>query len=94
LFDAAGYHVKNDSVYYLNAFPGKAFEISGADAGSFTAFDTTYARDKANVYVNGEPLRGADAASFEVLPPPASPKTVSTYTNESGRSATTRPTSN
>jgi hypothetical protein len=70
LFDAAGYHVKNDKVYYLNAFPGKAFEISGADAGSFTAFDTTYARDKSNVYINGKPLRGADAASFEVLPRP------------------------
>ena len=32
LFDAAGYHVKDDKVYYLNAFPGKAFQIDGADA--------------------------------------------------------------
>ena len=26
LFDSAGYHVKDGNVYYLNAFPGKAFD--------------------------------------------------------------------
>jgi len=30
LFGGAGYHVRGDKVYYLNAFPGKAFEIAGA----------------------------------------------------------------
>ena len=27
LFESAGYHVRDGKVYYLNAFPGKAFEI-------------------------------------------------------------------
>ena len=27
LFDAAGYHVNGGKVYYLNAFPGKAFVV-------------------------------------------------------------------
>jgi hypothetical protein len=67
LFDGAGYHVRDGKVYYLEAFPGEAVEIRGADAGSFTAFDSTYGRDKSAVYVNGRPLDGADAASFELL---------------------------
>jgi len=54
-------------VYYLNAFPGNAFEIFGADAASFEAFDTTYARDKFNAHVNGKPLAGAAPSSFELL---------------------------
>jgi DKNYY family len=67
LFDAAGYHVRGDKVYYLKAFPGKAFEIAGADATSFEALDTTYARDKANVYVTGNRLPDADAPSFQLV---------------------------
>lgn len=70
LFDAAGYHVRDAKVYYLNAFPGKAFEIAGADAASFQAFDTTYARDKSSVYFDGHPIPGADAPSFQVLARP------------------------
>lgn len=31
LFEAAGYHVGDGKVYYLNAFPGRALEIDGAD---------------------------------------------------------------
>jgi hypothetical protein len=70
LFDAAGYHVKGDTVYYLNSFPGKAFQIDKADAGSFEVFDQTFARDRSNVYLNGFVLRGADAASFQPLDRP------------------------
>jgi hypothetical protein len=67
LFDAAGYHVRGDKVYYLAAFPGKPSEITGADPGSFKAFDTTYAKDKTRVYFDGQPISGADATSFDVL---------------------------
>ena len=67
LFDAAGYHVRGDKVYYLVAFPGKTFEIPDADPVSFKAFDTTYAKDKTNAYFDGHPIAGADAASFDVL---------------------------
>lgn len=70
-FDAAGYHVKGSTVYYLNAFPGEAFEIGGADAATFQVFDTTYARDKSNVYVSGSPIPGADAPSFQLLDRPS-----------------------
>jgi hypothetical protein len=64
LFDAAGYHVTDDEVFYLNAFPGWAFQIDGADVASFHVFDQIYARDKSNVYLNGAVLSGADAATF------------------------------
>src|SRR5258705_6885834 len=67
LFDAAGYHVRGDKVYYLAAFPGKASEIAGADAVSFKAFDTTYAKDRSNAYLDGHPITGADATTFDVL---------------------------
>jgi hypothetical protein len=70
LFDAAGYHVRGDKVYYLNAFPGNAFQIPGADAVSFHAFDPTYARDKSAVYFDGQPVPDADASSFQVLDRP------------------------
>jgi hypothetical protein len=49
------------------AFPGNASEIVGADAGSFKAFDTTYAKDKSNAYFDGHLISGADATSFGVL---------------------------
>lgn len=67
LFESAGYHVRDGKVYYLNAFPGKAFEIGGADAATFEALDATYARDHSHVYINGALLPDADAASFELL---------------------------
>jgi DKNYY family len=67
LFDAAGYHVRGDKVYYLAAFPGNASEIAGADVVSFKAFDTTYAKDRSNAYFDGQPIPGADATSFDVL---------------------------
>jgi hypothetical protein len=67
LFDAAGYHVRGDKVYYLAAFPGKASEIAGADAASFKAFDTTYAKDRSKAYFDGHPVTGADATTFDVL---------------------------
>jgi DKNYY family len=67
LFDTAGYHVRGQKVYYLAAFPGKAAELAGVDAASFKAFDASYAKDRSNVYFDGEPIPGADAASFDVL---------------------------
>src|SRR5258705_3500196 len=67
LFDAAGYHARGDKVYYLSAFPGKASEIAGADAASFKAFDTTYAKDRSNAYFAGRPIPAADATSVDVL---------------------------
>src|SRR6478672_6536695 len=67
LFDAAGYHVRGDKVFYLGAFPGKASEIAGADPTSFKVFDTTYAKDKSNAYFDGHPISGADATTFDVL---------------------------
>jgi hypothetical protein len=70
LFDTAGYHVRGDRVYYLNAFPGNAFQIVGADAASFHDFDPTYARDKTTVYFDGQPIPDADASSFQVLDRP------------------------
>src|SRR6478752_2814332 len=67
LFDAAGYHVRDGQVYYLNAFPGKAFAIDGADAGSFEVLDGSYARDRDAVYLDGHRLDGADPATFARL---------------------------
>lgn len=70
LVDAAGYHVRDNAVFYLNPFPGKAFRIDGADAASFEIYDRTYARDSAQVYINGNPLPGAQPQSFELLDRP------------------------
>ena len=70
LFDAAGYHVTDDAVFYLNAFPGKAFQVDGADVASFQVFDRSYARDAANVYLDGAVLTGADTATFQPLERP------------------------
>ena len=70
LFDAAGYHVRGDAVYYLNAFPGKPFEIDAADADTFQAVDSTYAHDSSAVYFDGREVPGADPATFELLDRP------------------------
>lgn len=67
LFDAAGYHVRGDKVYYLQAFPGKANEMQGVDVGSFEVLDRTYAKDAAHVYIDGRTLAEADPASFVLL---------------------------
>ncbi|MGU3499929.1 hypothetical protein [Mycobacterium sp. C31M] len=58
LFGAAGYHVRDGSVYCLNAFPGKAFEITDADATSFEVLDRSYARDSHAVSLDGRRLDG------------------------------------
>lgn len=70
LFENSGYHVRDGKVYYLDSFPGKAVEVGAADPDTFTAFDSTYAKDKAHVYLNGVVLPDADAASFELLDRP------------------------
>ena len=70
LFESAGYHVRDGTVYYLNAFPGKAFEIDDADAATFTVLDSTYGRDKSHIFINGVPLSDADVASFALLDRP------------------------
>ena len=74
LFEAAGYHVRDGKVYYLNAFPGKAFEINRADAATFEALDPTYGRDTSNVYVKDrdhvyqrDRVFSDDPANFELL---------------------------
>ncbi|HEX4191194.1 MAG TPA: DKNYY domain-containing protein [Marmoricola sp.] len=70
LFHSAGYYVRGKTVYYLDAFPGDAFTIKGADAKTFKILDTTYARDKHAVYLDGSPLAEADPATFELLDQP------------------------
>ncbi|ANI42120.1 DKNYY domain-containing protein [Mycolicibacterium vaccae] len=70
LIDDAGYHVRNSAVYYLNPFPGNSFRVEGADAETFEALDRTYARDRAQVYINGQVLQGAHAETFRLLDRP------------------------
>ncbi|MCP9271380.1 DKNYY domain-containing protein [Mycolicibacterium arenosum] len=70
LFDAAGYHVRGDTVYYLRAFPGAADEMQGVDVNSFEVLDRTYAKDAAQVYLDGRPLADADPATFVLLDRP------------------------
>lgn len=70
LFDTAGYHVRGDTVYYLQAFPGDASEIEGADVASFEVLDPTYAKDSSRVYVDGAPLPDADPKTFALLDEP------------------------
>src|SRR5215213_981625 len=67
LFEIAGYHVRDNKVYYLAAFPGEAVEISDADPTTFRALDSTYGVDSSHVLVNGMVLSDAGAASFELL---------------------------
>ncbi|MCW2734508.1 MAG: hypothetical protein JWR13_5324 [Mycobacterium sp.] len=70
VFDSAGYHVRGDAVFFLQAFPGRATQIDGADAASFDALDRTFAKDRSTVYVDGRPLPDADPASFVLLDRP------------------------
>jgi hypothetical protein len=69
-FHSAGYYVRGDTVYYLNAFPGDAFKVAHADATTFTILDATYAKDKGAVYLDGVPLAQADPTSFTLLEEP------------------------
>lgn len=70
LFDAAGYHVRGDSVFFLQAFPGRAIQVGGADAATFQSLDRTFAKDGTAVYVDGRELPDADPTSFELLDRP------------------------
>lgn len=70
LFESRGYHVRGDTVYFLNAFPGSAFVVDGADAATFEILDGSYARDAGTVYLDGAALPGVDAATFELLERP------------------------
>lgn len=70
MFDDAGYHVRGGAVYFLNPFPGKAFRIVSADPATFEPIDRTYARDHERVYIDGHPLPGAQAGTFELLDRP------------------------
>ncbi|WP_264040420.1 DKNYY domain-containing protein [Mycolicibacterium hodleri] len=70
LFDSAGYHVRGDAVFYLQAFPGKAVEVGGADAATFDPLDRTFGKDRSTVYVDGRALADADPATFELLDRP------------------------
>jgi hypothetical protein len=94
LFNAAGYHVRGDTVYYLNAFPGSAFQVEAADAVSFDALDGTYARDKSTVFVDSVALAGADAATFQLLDRPGFAKDARHAYQRDHPTAPTRPTSN
>ncbi|MCV7321044.1 DKNYY domain-containing protein [Mycolicibacterium confluentis] len=67
LFDAAGYHVRGDTVFHLKAFPGSAVTVEGADAATFEALDRTYGRDSTRVYYDGNALPEADPGSFVLL---------------------------
>jgi hypothetical protein len=67
VFDSTGYHVRDGTVYYLDAFPGNAVEVSSADAATFKALDATYGVDTSHVFINGVVIPDADAASFELL---------------------------
>lgn len=81
LFESAGYHVRDGTVYYLNAFPGKAFEIDDADAATFTVLDSTYGRDKSHIFINGVPLSEPTSRASHCSTAPASRKTAITSTN-------------
>jgi len=52
LCESSGYRVRDGKVYYLNALPGKAVEITDADPATFEAFDPTYGRGTANTSSN------------------------------------------
>lgn len=67
VIDEAGYHVRGDRVYFLSDFPGTAFQIRGADPGSFHSYDSRFAGDHGAVYFQGRPLPGADPATFMLL---------------------------
>ena len=67
LFDAAGYHVRGDTVFYLRAFPGDAFEIAGADAATFELLDRpNFAKDARHVFRHDD-VASDDPAHFELL---------------------------
>ena len=66
LFESAGHHVRDGRVYYLNAFPGKAFEIDEADAATFHVLQGAYAR----VFYFDQTIAEADLSAFRPLDSP------------------------
>lgn len=62
-----GYYIRRTKVFYLGGFPSTAFEIEGADVGSFQVIDSEYAKDKSHVYFNGVVIPDSDPATFEIL---------------------------
>jgi len=71
-----GYDVRGDEVFYgkrvyvFAVWHTKAEKISGADGATFQILNrTTYAKDAANAFFEGRRMSGADAASFELIPP-------------------------
>jgi DKNYY family len=70
------YWTKQGAKVLWNDYP-----VRGADAGSFTPLDDTWAKDFKNVYCQKSVLRGADVSTFEVLNPLwARDKTSAYYT--------------
>src|SRR5688572_21346660 len=69
LTSGSGYYIRWTKVYYLGGFPSTAFELEGADVSTFEILDEeqTYARDKNQVYYNGNVIPDADSATFELL---------------------------
>ena len=67
-----GYKIKGDTVYYYYANEGSGQHRRAlmADAKTFKvlAYDA-YAADAHTVFFEGEPIKGADAASFEAVSP-------------------------
>jgi hypothetical protein len=63
----AGYYIRGTTVYYLGGFPSTAFEVEGADAGTFQIIDSQYAKDASQVYFNGVIIPDSDPAAFEVM---------------------------
>jgi hypothetical protein len=66
-FDKPGYYVRGDKVYYLDAFPGSAAEIAGADAATFQPLAGPYAKDRLRAYFHGGPIPRADTSTFQAL---------------------------
>lgn len=68
VFDEPGYYVRGNQVYFVNegslGLAGLIVQIEQADSGSFEILSDHYARDKARVYVMGQPIPGADPASY------------------------------
>jgi hypothetical protein len=66
-FESAGYHIRDNKLYYRAAFPGEAVEIDDADPATFRALypPTAWTRPTSSSTVWCCP--DADAASFELL---------------------------
>lgn len=69
--DKAGYHVDGKTVWYLQSWTSKPFEVTGADVASFEhplpKGESVYAKDRSQVYLSGRALPGVDPATFEII---------------------------